>query len=199
MDSMSNLSKCVILIAVVLILLYFLKSSETNKKELFNGNVKNNDISIEKALESEYNQSSYASGQRGNGEISNLDSFFEDRLAISPENTNDEFTPYDETNNGLAIYKNDSKVSDEDMYNLDNYLPKEQNKDWFDVPPEAVQIKDRHLINVTRPVGIATNASSRRNASHDIRGTPVVPKFTVAPWLQSSIDPDDNINRGKLC
>jgi len=201
MGEMSNLTKCIILVVVVLILLYLLQNAKRRESfESINDTPQAQNLAEEeRLLENEYKQSSYASGRRGDRTISDLDKFFDDRMAVEPENANDTYAPFDENSGGLAPYKNSSKPTDEDIYNLDNYLPKEQMKDWFDVPAEAVPIKDRHLINVTRPVGVTTNASSRKNASHDLRGTPTCPKYVVAPWLNSSIDPDDNINRGKLC
>jgi len=203
---MSNLTKCMILIGVVLILLYLLQNTHRDRKryrESFE-NIDNtpqakNLSEEEKLLEDEYKQSSYAGGRRGDKSIADLDKFFDDRMAVEPDSANDLYTPFDENSGGLAPYKNSSNPTDEDIYNLDNYLPKEQQKDWFDIPPEAVPIKDRHLINVTRPIGVTTNASARRNASQDLRGTPVCVKYVVSPWNNSSIDPDDNINRSALC
>ena len=72
-------------------------------------------------------------------------------------------------------------------------LPKEVNNDWFDVQPEPVAVKNRHLINVTKPIGINTIGTSKKNASYDLRENVPCPKFTVSPWLQSSIEPDNNI------
>ena len=59
--------------------------------------------------------------------------------------------------------------------------------------PEAISVKNRHLINVTRAVGINTVGTSHKNGSYDLRGNPPCPKFVVSPWLQSSIEPDLNI------
>ena len=65
--------------------------------------------------------------------------------------------------------------------------------DWFDVAPEPISVKNRHLINITKPIGINTIGSSLKIATHDIRGTPSQPKNIVAPWLLSSIQPDINL------
>jgi hypothetical protein len=72
-------------------------------------------------------------------------------------------------------------------------LPKEIKKDWFEVTPEPIRVKDRHLINTTRPVGINTIGTTLKNPSLDIRGAPSCPKYVVSPWMQSSIEPDTNI------
>jgi hypothetical protein len=77
----------------------------------------------------------------------------------------------------------------------DGLLPVEE-KDWFeDVTP--TKIKNRHLINIYRPVGVNTISSSLKNPSLDLRGTPANAKTVVSPFLNSSIEPDHNI-RG-LC
>ena len=59
--------------------------------------------------------------------------------------------------------------------------------------PEPISAKHRHLINVSRPVGVNTIGNSLRNASWDLRGSPPCPKFVVSPWQQSTIEPDYNI------
>lgn len=85
------------------------------------------------------------------------------------------------------------KKEDEDIFDSNNYLPQEKNDDWFEVMPEPISVKNRHLINVSRPVGVNTIGTTLKNPSYDIRGTPACPKFVVSPWMQSSIEPDTNI------
>lgn len=85
------------------------------------------------------------------------------------------------------------KKDDVDIFDSNNYLPQDKNDDWFEVMPEPISVKNRHLINVSRPVGVNTIGSTLKNPSYDIRGTPACPKFVVSPWMQSSIEPDTNI------
>ena len=119
----------------------------------------------------------------GSGDI---DRFFMDG-DVDNATENREFSPNDEVSDKLAAYV--PKKSDEGL------LPVEE-KDWFeDVTP--TRIKNRHLINIYRPVGVNTIASSLKNPSLDIRGNPANPKTVVSPFLNSSIEPDHNI-RG-LC
>jgi len=100
---------------------------------------------------------------------------------------NREFSPNDDVSDKLAAYV--PKKTDEGL------LPVEE-KDWFeDVTP--TRIKNRHLINIYRPVGVNTISTSLKNPSLDIRGNPANPKTVVSPFLNSSIEPDHNI-RG-LC
>ncbi len=129
-------------------------------------------------------QVSYKDGKRGGpGE---LDKFF---IQGNAENAaeNAEFSPADYVSDKLAAYA--QKKTDEGL------LPVEE-KDWFeDVTP--TKIKNRHLINIYRPVGVNTISTSLKNPSLDIRGAPANPKTVISPFLNSSIEPDHNI-RG-LC
>jgi hypothetical protein len=86
-----------------------------------------------------------------------------------------------------------NKNSQSNMFDLNNLMPQQTNPDWFEVIPDPISVNNRHLINVTRPVGINTVGTSLRNPSYDIRGSPACPKFVVSPWNQSSIDPDVNL------
>lgn len=122
-------------------------------------------------------------------------------LADGQQGYNDQFSPMDETNDGLAVFKtarretcgSNQDCNPEDLFDADKYLPQEVNDDWFEVMAEPVSVKNRHLINVTKPIGINTIGTSLGNPSYDIRGTPANPKFVVSPWLQSSIEPDHNL------
>jgi hypothetical protein len=125
-------------------------------------------------------QVSYKDGKRGGP--SDLDRFF---INGNVENAaeNNEFGPADYVSDKLAAYT--AKKTDEGL------LPVEE-KDWFeDVTP--TKIKNRHLINIYRPVGVNTISTSLKNPSLDIRGAPANPKTVVSPFLNSSIEPDLNI------
>lgn len=142
---------------------------------------------------------SYASGQRGGGG-SALDSAF-GPIITGDHKTNDQFQPNDGGSSDFAAFSSNGQTKCgsngdcpvEDLFNNENYLPREVNDDWFDTQPEPVSVKNHHLINVTRPIGVSTTAGSLRNASHDLRGNEPCPKFVVSPFLQSSIEPDFNI------
>ena len=154
-----------------------------------------------------YKKSSYSGSSRGNLGDSSWDKFFDKHnnlIKDSHQSSNDDFGPIDETSGGFASFKNNKKepcgsgkeCSPEDLFNVDKMLPQEVNDDWFDVQPEPVSVKNSRLINVTKPIGVNTIGSSLRNASHDLRGPEECPKFTVSPWLQSSIEPDHNLRSG---
>jgi hypothetical protein len=149
------------------------------------------------AVQGKYKKASYIDGNRG-AKSSELDKFFEEGNPFA-EGTNDAFSPKDETNGNLAGYVPTNKpLTDEDKFNAGDLLPVETNKDWFD-DVNATGIKNSHLINIYRPVGIATINSSLKNPSHDIRGTPPNPRNFVSPWLMSSYEPDMNIRNQSLC
>lgn len=122
-------------------------------------------------------------------------------LSDGQRGSNDRFAPVDESKGQLAIFKDSGKekcgsnqdCNPEDLFDVNKYLPQEVNDDWYEVMPEPVSVKNRHLINVTKPIGINTIGTSLRNSAYDLRGSPACPKFVVSPWLQSSIEPDSNL------
>lgn len=157
-----------------------------------------------KARSGEYKRSSYSGGRRGALGPSDWDDYFDHNnnvIGNAETGDNDRFLPVDETNNGFAVFKSKGRATcgsnqncePEDLFDVDKYLPQEVNDDWFEVQPEPISVKNRHLINITKPIGINTIGTSLKNASYDIRGAPSCPKFVVAPWLNSSIEPDTNL------
>ena len=81
-------------------------------------------------------------------------------------------------------------------YNAKDYLPKEINDDWFntDFSQAKYKMNDDKLINTDKYIiGINTVGQSLKNASYDIRGAINVPKYSVSPWNNSTIEPDYNI------
>lgn len=143
-----------------------------------------------------YKEANYSNGIRGNSDYDSFTNYFENgnELVLSGNSNNDQYNPSDEAAN-LAGYKsaNSGRPTDEDIFKLDDFLPQESNKQWFDVMPEPTSVKNRHLINVARPIGVNTIGTTLKNPSYDIRGTPSCPKYVVSPFLNSSIEPDINI------
>lgn len=157
-----------------------------------------------KARPGEYKRSSYIGGTRGQLGPSNWNDYFDNNNNIignCQTSDNDQFLPIDESKGGFAVFKTSGKAKcgsnqncpPEDLFDVDKYLPQEVNDDWFEVQPEPISVKNRHLINITKPTGINTIGTSLRNASWDIRGTPSCPKYVVSPWMQSSIEADTNL------
>lgn len=150
-----------------------------------------------RAKEGEYKRMNYDEGERGNGSDSQFDNFFDANNSLIREGhaEKDEFLPNDETGGHLASYKPGmkKKLTDDDIFRSEDYLPKQTNEDWFTVMPEAIPVKNRHLINVSRPIGVNTVGTTLKNPSYDLRGGGFPnPKTVVSPWLQSSIEADIN-------
>lgn len=146
------------------------------------------------AKNGEYKTMNYAEGGKNrDNAINNLDKFFEQGNPLNAEENGD-FMPNDTVSGGLAQYngaKPRTELSDDEKFNASALLPKEERQDWFeDVTPQ--KIKNRHLINIYRPIGVNTVITSRKNGSLDLRGNPVNPKTFVSPFLNSSIEPDVN-------
>lgn len=146
-----------------------------------------------------HKKSNYADGMRGNFGNSEWSQYF-DQVSDLTNNIdkyrNDNFQPNEVPNNAQAmhrLYNKKGLEKPEDLFDVDKFLPKDVRDDWFEVMPEPISAKNRHLINITRPIGVNTIGTSLRNPSHDIRGAPPNPKYIVSPWLQSSIEPDINI------
>lgn len=197
---------------------YIIDENDTSKKEVDNNSLKDNDnidsknkileqiykkktTSRNKAKDGEYKKSNYTDSKRGNNvdNTSEFDSFFDENNGVTKDvyANNDTFTGNDETQGKFASYKSGKKIkmTTDEMFNIQNLLPQEQKEDWFEVMPEAISVKNKHLINLSRPIGINTIGTSNKNPSYDLRGTIINPKTIVAPWLQSSIEPDIN-NKG---
>lgn len=151
-----------------------------------------------------YKRSSYNEGKRGNLGESDWQSFYDHNNNIigqSQNGENNQFLPNDESGSGFAVFRTKTQetcggnqdCTPEELYDVDKYLPQEVNDDWFELIPEAISVKNRHLINITKPIGVNTIGSSKANASYDLRGAPSCPKFVTSPWLNSSIEPDNNL------
>jgi hypothetical protein len=146
-------------------------------------------------------KSNYRDGMRGNAAVDDWDEFYKvntDLVDKSYIQNNDKFQPFDETHGNLATSDvgEKRKYSPEELFKVDKLLPQETQPDWFEVMPEPIKVKNRHLVNVTRPVGINTIGSSLKVPNYDLRAAPVCPQFVVGPWNQSSVSSD--INRKSL-
>ena len=148
------------------------------------------------AKDMNYKSSNYRDSSRGQS-TPELGKYFDNNNEVVKNGylSNDEYSGKDETDDMFASYNPGPKkmMNDEDIFKSEEYLAKETNQNWFEVPPEPISIKNRHLINISRPIGVNTIGNSLRNPSYDLRGSPPNPKFVVSPWMQSTIEPDLNI------
>lgn len=176
-------------------------SVESGDSKKSSGVIKNKDYSIkDQTGKATHN---YRDGKRGQSGPQAWQQYFDENNSIFVEGEGKGFAPNDSGSDGFATYKTTDKQNCgtgqncpvEDLFNAQNYLPKEANDDWFKTQKEPVSVKNRHLINVVKPIGINTVQTSLKNASRDFRGTPPCPKFVVSPFLNSSIEPDNNIRQ----
>jgi len=86
-------------------------------------------------------------------------------------------------------------MNEQEKFDAAALLPDEgnHNKDWFQNAYATTSVKNKHLINIYRPVGVDTVQSTLKNPSLDIRGNEICPKYVISPFLNSSIEPDNNI------
>jgi hypothetical protein len=75
------------------------------------------------------------------------------------------------------------------------FLPQEVNVDWFDKDFNTIKNIDQDtLIDISQySSGVDTVGQSLKNPSYDIRGNIPNPKNIISPFLNSSIEPDNNI------
>lgn len=87
-----------------------------------------------------------------------------------------------------------SREEIDDLFNVKEMLPKEENKKWFDtVPLQATKnVPGKKFIDPKLHFGVDTVGSSKRNGTHDIRGDIPNPKVEF-PFNNSTIDEDNNI------
>ena len=153
------------------------------------------DINWKNASNGKYKAASYLDGERGNTARYDSQDSYETQLAenvdYANKTQNDKFVPSDNGNGNYAKYNQEQKdFSVKELMDVDKLLPKEENADWFDTVPEPIKVRNRHLININRPIGVDTVGSSMKNACRDLRGNIPAPKFAISPFLNSSIEPD---------
>ncbi len=182
-------------------------SSEATNSEIELPTEKNEDdatkskFTTKNSAHGKYKRFNYVDGSRGGAAGEEVDAFYHggNDFAFTGMLANDQFVGVDEGNKYSSVSMGPKKpLSDQDKFTSENYLPQETNADWFEVVPEPISVKNRHLINVSRPIGVNTIGTSLRNPSYDLRGSPPCPKYVVSPWMQSTIEPDYNLRNG-LC
>ena len=167
--------------------------SKSSVKKLLDKKMKNANSSPDGT----YKRVSYACNTRDQKSSSNLDEDFFGTGNPFNASGNSDFYGNDEGSN-LAAYAGcgSKKLTEEEKFNSSALLPKEQNNDWFDTCADVtkgLKIKNRHLLNTNRPMGVNTVLTTNKNPSYDLRSNPVNPKIVISPWLQSSIEPTANV------
>lgn len=93
------------------------------------------------------------------------------------------------TNKSMGI--NDSFPGDP-FTDVSELLPKDAaNTKWAQVNPAGQgDVKNQNFMTAGFTQGVDTVGQSLRNASKDLRPEPPNPRFSVSPWMQSTIEPD---------
>jgi hypothetical protein len=116
--------------------------------------------------------------------------------------------PLDRTSGGVAAlepYENEPHLGVEgqggplpkDPFPQDRLAPEDllphdaANSKWAQANPAGQgDVKDQNFLTAGYHLGVDTQGSSLRNASHDLRSTPPNPRMRVSIWNQSDIEPD---------
>lgn len=184
----------------------FDENKESNMNKLLNqkldsepqdriiGQMADLDINWKNAAGDQYKAVSYLDGERAPYTSLDAQDSYETQLAESIDyankTQNDKFVPSDNGDGNYANYKQEqSDFTVKELMDADKLLPQEE-KDWFDSVPEPIKVKNRHLININRPIGIDSVGSSMKIACRDLRGNIPAPKMAISPFLNSSVEPD---------
>lgn len=145
--------------------------------------------------------SSYLEGsEKRTAKSGDIDKFFEEGFPLDEKLGYQKNEQLKEIQYANYVPGKKTKLRDVDKFNADSLLPKEKNKDWFDDPYEATTVKNTHLINIYRPIGVNTIQTTLKNANRQLRADPIVPKISgISPFLNSSVEPDTNIRNQALC
>lgn len=167
----------------------------------------NNNFLITGLLSLSVGTMAYFNKKRIKNTIENFTTLEETQQTIIPENNeNIKQDMLNEYWNNMDIQnKKDSKEyeqqvikeNNEDTSKLESseFLPQELNKNWFDKDFNKVtEIDQDTLIDVSQySSGMDTVGQTLKNPSYDIRGNIPNPKNVISPFLNSSIEPDNNI------
>ena len=86
---------------------------------------------------------------------------------------------------GSGGYSAQSVASPQDL------LPKDQNSQWAALNPvQQGNIAAPDLLQAGYHIGLDTIGQTLRNANLQERSDPIIPKSSVGPWNQSTIEPD---------
>lgn len=131
-----------------------------------------------------------------------LDPEYDPYRSVSQDSVLGSYTPAYKRNKQLGEEfefkkKRFVKRSREDIdkaFDVNELLPQEFEDDFFDIEPlQAKRLDDANLIHPIKHMGTDSRGASLKNASRDPRGDIPIPKMEVGPFLQSDIDPDNNI------
>ena len=75
--------------------------------------------------------------------------------------------------------------------NPSDLLPKDANSQWGELNPmNQGNVAMPDLLQAGYHIGLDTIGQTLRNANQQLRSDPIIPKTTIGPWNQSTIEPD---------
>ena len=84
-----------------------------------------------------------------------------------------------------------SNCTSKQISNPADLLPKDTNSEWAQLNPNGVgDLQNISLLKAGQHIGINTVGTSLRNANLQVRSEPIIPKTSVGPWSNSTIEPD---------
>ena len=99
----------------------------------------------------------------------------------------------EQNNNNNNTGRLPSECYPKDTLTPQDLLPQDSNSTWAQtVPAGQGSLGDQNFLNAGFHVGINTVGQSLRNANLQLRSEPANPQMKVSPWLQTTIEPDNN-------
>jgi hypothetical protein len=176
----------------------------TQDEQTLNEETENNTSAVEEILDQTATNVEQSTGSNVDSDLQN-----DDNMIDSVLNTQVQGNDLDQTNAADVENDTSSSVTAKNMKKLEienennklkfkasELLPTEVNKDWFETDFTQAEVNvdnDNIVVTDKYVIGVNTVGQSLKNPSYDIRAAPACPKFTVSPWLQSTIEPDFNI------
>jgi hypothetical protein len=125
-----------------------------------------------------------------------------DSLIIQDSNKNNTNEPTGIITRGMQAGLDDTilnidfeSTNKKDPLSSHDLLPSKDVNEFSMYNIETSYMDANLAVNSVNKLGIDTIGNSKRNASHDIRGTIPCPKFVVSPWNNSTYEPDTNIRQ----
>lgn len=119
-------------------------------------------------------------GHEGYGGDEDVETYDDDEEGFDEDEEN--FAEIDED---FAVAR--ARGSDGAFSTSADLLPPPANKPEFKITNSLLA---QNFLECSRFVGLDTQGSSLRNANHDLRSAPVIPRKDVGPWAQSTIEAD---------
>ena len=207
--------KLLIVLILATVLIYMLNNQDvvsndgelemlTQDEQTLNEETENNTSAVEEILDQTATNVEQSTGSNVDSDLQN-----DDNMIDSVLNTQVQGNDLDQTNAADVENDTSSSVTAKNMKKLEienennklkfkasELLPTEVNKDWFETDFTQAEVNvdnDNIVVTDKYVIGVNTVGQSLKNPSYDIRAAPACPKFTVSPWLQSTIEPDFNI------